>query len=224
MTKYKDSPTRWQFANREELVDYIAHSFDIEPLSKQSIRGTGSQVRNRRKIKASESNPALFHNPVLDHITSSYGEIVIGSQSFDIRARRLGSSRRGIVTFDPPTNNFTAAHALSCYDDFTGLERCESDDGSLRTYSDGRASMSFRSYKESSVLSWEMGTEIKTFGLNFEAAIIDSCYFGEALAQTCAVEQDSDSDTNDNCLDEYEWGGVCPPTHTDSVLMSSAME
>lgn len=219
MTKYKDSQPLWQFASIEELVDYIAHTFDIEPLSPHSIRGTGAQVRHRRVIKASESNPALFHNPVLDHITSPHGELVIGSQSYNMRARRLGASRRGLVTLDPPTNNFTAAHALSCYDDFSGLEICESDDGSTRTYSDGNASMSFRSYKDSTGPYWEMGTEIKTSGLNFEAAIINSCYFGEAYAQTCAIQKsDSDSDTNDNYLDEYEWGIVAPqPTRVVSL-------
>lgn len=218
MTKYKDSHTRWQFANIEELIDYIAHLFDIEPISRRSIQGTGSQVRHRRKIKASESNPALFHNPVLDHITSPHGELVIGSQSFDMRARRLGSSRRGIVTLDPPTNNFTAAHALSCYEDFSGLEICESDDGSLRTYSDDKVSMSFRSYKENTWGYWEMGTEIKTFGLNFEAAIINSRYIGPAYAQVCAVEYGQDSDANDNYLDEYEWGFFsAQPTRIESL-------
>jgi hypothetical protein len=207
MTKYKDSHTRWQFANVEELVDYIAHLSGIEPLSNQSIRGTGSQVRHLRKVKASESNPALFHNPVLDHITSPYGELVIGSQSFNIRARRLGSSRRGIVTLDPPASDFTAAHALMCYQDFSGLEICQSDDGSLRTYMDGNASMTFRAYTDSTGPYWEMGAEIKTLGLNFEAAIINSRYFGEAYAQTCTIQTyDDDSDTNDNYLDEYEWG------------------
>ncbi len=48
----KNSRSKWQFANIEELVDYIANSFDIEPLSKQSIRGTGSQVRKNRKTRA----------------------------------------------------------------------------------------------------------------------------------------------------------------------------
>jgi hypothetical protein len=211
MAKYRESDNRWQFASQEELVEYIARLFDIEPLSERAIQGTGAQVRHRRRIKASESHPALFHNPVLDHITSPYGELVIGSQAFNLRARRLGASRRGVVTLDPPTNSFTAAHALSCYQDYTGLERCESDDGSLRTYSDGTASMSFRAYKESTGPYWEMGAEIKTFGLNFEAAIINSCYLGEAYAQTCAVwKTDSDSDTNDNDLDEYEWGIFAP--------------
>lgn len=210
MTKYKGSYTRWQFANIEELVDYVANLFEIEPKSRRSIQGTGSQVRNRRRIKASESYPALFHNPVLDHITSPYGELRIGNQSFDMRAQRLGSSRRGIVTLEPPTNNFTAAHALSCYTDFSGLEICLSDDGSLQTVSDGIASMSFRSYKENSWGIWEMGTKIMTFGQNFEAAIINSRYIGEGYGQTCGVEYGQDSDTQDNFLDEYEWGIFAP--------------
>jgi hypothetical protein len=55
MAKYKDADARWQFASTEELVDYIASLFDIEPLSERSMRGTGSQARHRRTIKASET-------------------------------------------------------------------------------------------------------------------------------------------------------------------------
>lgn len=219
MTKYKNARSRWQFASEEELVDYIANLFDIEPLSDRSIRGTGSQVRQRRIVKASESHPALFQNPVLDHITSPHGELVIGSQSYNMQGRRLGSSRRGLIPLDPSANNGTTSFALSCYQDYTGLENCVSDDGSLRTYSDGNASLSFRAYKESTLNYWEMGTEIKTIGINFEAAIINSRYFGEAYAQTCAVQKyDEDSDTNDNYLDEYEWGFFAPqPKRIESL-------
>jgi hypothetical protein len=219
MSKYKEPRIRWQFTNEEELVDYIANLFDIEPLSSSSIRGTGSQVRNRRGVRASKDRPALFNNPVLDHITSPHGEIVIGSQSFNLQARRLGATSRGFVRLEPPTNRFTAFQALSCYTDFTGLENCVSDDGRLRTYSDGMASISFKSYKDSTWKYWEMGTEIKASGGNFEAAVINSRYYGQAYGQTCMIQDyDDDSDTNDNYLEESEWGIFAPqPIRVESL-------
>ena len=217
MSKYKEPRARWQFANEEELVDYIANLFDIEPLTPGSIRGTSAQVRNRRRIQASESRPLLFDNPVLDYITSPRGEIVIGSQSFNLRARRLGETSHRLVTLDPPANSFTAVHALSCTTDFTGLDVCVSDDGRQRTYSDGMASLSFKSFKNSSWF-WTMGTEIKTYGGNFEAAVINSRYYGQAYAQTCSVEYDDDSATNSKKLEEYDWGVFAPqPKKVESL-------
>jgi hypothetical protein len=201
------------------LVDYIANLFDIEPLTPASIVGTSTQVRDRRRIQASVDRPALFNNPVLDHITSPHGEIIIGSQSFNLQARRLGATRRGLVSLEPPANSFTAAYALSCYTDFTGLEVCVSDDGRLRTYSDGTASVSFKAYKKSTWKYWEMGTEIKTFGGNFEAADIHSRYYGQAYGQTCAIQKyDDDADSNDNFMEESEWGILAPqPIRVESL-------
>jgi len=209
MSQYRISDVRWQFTSIEELVEYVATLTNIEPLSKQSIRMKGSEVGFLRKTGTSNGN-VPYKNPVLDHITSPHGEIVIGSQSFLLRARRLGPSRRRIITLEPPTIGSFAPHALSCYDDSSGLEICMSDDGSMITYSYGAASMSFKSYKDASGPYWEMGTEVKTSGLNFEAAMINSRYIGEGYGQTCGVEYDQDSDTQDNYLDEYESGIFAP--------------
>ncbi len=198
----RDNHSRWQFSSVEELVDFVANLFDIEPLTKRSIRGTGSQVRHRRKIIANERNPSVCQNPILDHITSPQGELVIGAQSFDMRPRRLGG-------WGP--DRVLAAQALMCSEDFSGLDVCESADGSLRTYSDGSVSVSFKSYSESTGPYWEMGTDIKTSGLDFEAAIINSRYLAEVSPEFCAVQKyDQDSTTNDSDLDEYEWGIFAP--------------
>lgn len=202
MTKYKASNNKWKFNNIEELVDYVAHEFNIEPQSKQLISGKGS-ILDKANIDLSRA--ILFHNPVLNQITSPHGELLIGSKSFNMRGRRLNSSIGAGSSRHRP-DNISAASALTCYEDFSGLEFCQSDDGKKQTYTDGEVSIEFKSYRDSGWLYSEMGTEISTYGLNFEAAKINSRYFGEAFQQTCAVHKyDDDSDFNDNYLDEYEW-------------------
>lgn len=215
MTNYKDSHIKWKFENIEELVDYVANKLDIKPQSKRFISGKGSQINNLKSAKTDERRSITFRNPILNQITSPHGELVIGSKSFNVRARRLNSSK---PSFHSPGNNFTAATELECYEDFSGLEFCQSDDGKMQTYTDGDASIMFRSYRDSGWVYSEMGTEITTIGLNFEAANINSRYYGEAFQQTCDVyKYDDDSDFNDNYLDEYEWFIGSPLIRVESL-------
>lgn len=56
-----------------------------------------------------------------------------------------------------------------------------------------------------------MGAEIETWGGKFTTARIESRYIDTFFAQVCAVvKTDSDSDTNDDYVDEYEWGVSAP--------------
>lgn len=56
-----------------------------------------------------------------------------------------------------------------------------------------------------------MGAEIETWPDDFTTARIDSVYIDWFYAQICfVVKRDSDSDTNDDYLDEYEWGSFAP--------------
>jgi hypothetical protein len=220
MKTYKKSNIKWKFKNIEELIEYIAHKFDIKPKSNQLIQGTGAQIKSLREINVEIDRAIIFHNPILNHITSPHGEINIGSQSYYINARHLGKKSQKTSSHYNPIHKFITANAQNCYEDFNGLEVCRSEDGKVITYSDGEQSIMFKSYKESSAFFYkEIGTEIKTFGGNFDAAIINSRYYSEAFGQTCTVHKyDSDSDTNDNDLDEYEWGiGSYPAIRVESL-------
>ena len=202
-------PCRWKFADVEELVAYVAKVFEIEPLNERSIRGTISRTRLREGSGTRDGESVLFNNTILDHITSPRGELTIGTITHDMRIGRIGTARRAISGSDlyQPPNYFTAL-SVACFDDASGLERCESDDGSVLTFRDrgSGATVRFESWKDTGFY-WEMGTEIVTNGLDFDAAIINSHYLITAWGQTCAVGViDEDSDTNDDYLDEYEWG------------------
>ena len=213
----KSRKKRHEFSNLEELVDYIANLCDIEPINKLSIRGSRSQLK--ALLQNSKRGDSLYRNPIIPFITSPYGELFIGSQciNLDRPKFKIEKSRKG-QEFSSVDGKI-AAHAISCYDHQSGLELCQSDDGRSVTYSDGESSISFSSYKDSSWPYYEIGTKIRTYGLNFQAAIINSRYIQSAFNQVCAVGRiDSDEDFNDNYLDEYEWGiGSHPYPRVESL-------
>ena len=220
-TVYDDSPTRWQFADMEDLVDYVGNLFEIEPQSKRSIRASGSHIRSLRKNETSSSNAALFHDPFLDHITSSHGELMIGSRSFNMLPRRVVRSSRGIVISEPPTSGFTSPRALSCYTDERGWQVCRSDDGSLLKFTlpNGTQSISFESFMESFwLVGWKAGARIETHNLNFIAADITSRYYFRAEAQTCAPVIGYDDDATSWSMEESEEGfGAEEPIRVESL-------
>jgi hypothetical protein len=214
----KSKKKEYKFQNHEELIDHIANLCDIEPINKHSIRGTGSQLKALKQN--GEGRGSLYRNPLIPFITSSHGELFIGSHyyNFDKPKFKIGNSRKQGL-FSPGVIG-VATHATTCSDHQSGLEICRSDDGGSITYSDGESSISFSSYKESNWYGyWEMVTEIKTTGLNFQAAIINSRYIGRAVNQVCAVmKTDHDEDFNDNYVDEYEWGIFAEqPTRVESL-------
>ena len=52
-----------------------------------------------------------------------------------------------------------------------------------------------------------MGTKIKTFGLNFEAAIINSRYFATDIGPACRVQTyEFEEGFNEGDLEQSEWG------------------
>ena len=67
-----------------------------------------------------------------------------------------------------------------------------------------------------------MEAEIETWGGNFTSATIESVYIDTFFAQTCfVVKRDSDSDTNDHYLDEYELGKMLPNQSESSSVCSA---
>jgi hypothetical protein len=56
-----------------------------------------------------------------------------------------------------------------------------------------------------------MGAEVETWGHDFDRARVESRYLDTFAGAFCApVKFDSDSDTDDDHVDEYEWGVNAP--------------
>jgi hypothetical protein len=193
-----DSVRRSVFKDREELVGHVARVFGIEPISPGVLRAGSTELRaGAPKIDLSDRR-VRFDDPVLDLITSPDGTLEVGGVQYDLRDGFL-SDRRG--------EREGAVFALTCMQDFpSGFERCESDDGSKIVFRSGPSSITFRAFKSSFLGYWKMGAEITTDGPDFEAAQIDSRYYFPTVGQVCTAISDSDSDTNDNHVDEYESG------------------
>ena len=88
-----------------------------------------------------------------------------------------------------------------------GAERWASADGSTVEYRVGQRKLRFHAWKRKTFYGyWSMGGEISTSGLDFERAQVDSHYYMTVSSPCQLVTVDSDSDRNDDYLDEYSWG------------------
>jgi hypothetical protein len=81
----------------------------------------------------------------------------------------------------------------------------------------------FKAWRKSYFFYWSMGAEVETWGHDFDTASIEGTYIDLFYGQICdVVKTDSDSDTDDDYVDEYEWGVNAPqPLRVASVCRAS---
>ena len=216
--------TRWEFRDRAELVDYVGQLLSLD------MRGDGLRGKAVRYGKYDCQGPNgerafTFGDPILDLITDAEGGIVLGGRRIDLAAIELESPRYrsgGIRQIDlgvvaDEVRSFQVAQAASGQGDFTLVE-CTQDavalastNPSQRDFYAGGTHLRFKAWKKNYAVYWSIGAEVETWGHDFDSASIESRYLDTVVAQTCAVvKYDNDSDTNDDYLDEYEWGVNAP--------------
>lgn len=218
------TPARWEFRDRSELVDYLAGLLSIE-VTGEGLRGSGVCFGKYERRSPDGERAFTFGDPLLDLITDPTGQLVIAGRGVDLAAIELQSPRYragGLRSID------LAAHSDALRDlqlsqaalgvgDFTLVE-CTPDvvalastNPSQRDFYRNGDHLRFKAWKKSYVLYWSMGAEVETWGQDFNAARIESRYLDTVVGAFCAaVKVDSDSDTNDDYLDEYEWGVNAP--------------
>jgi hypothetical protein len=200
------SPGRWQFADMDDLVAYLESAFDVTASDSGGVTGRLSRKGSYIRRRPDGTRALTFGEPVLDQVTSPLGELVIGGQVENL-ARDGGLLRRTPAGSAGPSGPIAAGSDLVLTGEDNAVERWASEDGSKVEYRSGTASLTFRAWKKKQWTGyWSMGAEITTSGTVFEAARIDSRYYDTFVAQVCGVIYDNDSDTNDDHLDEYEWG------------------
>lgn len=213
---------RWEFKNIEDLVDHIAESFEMEPQSPNSIRVSCSIKKPTKSPILRASRRLLFDDPVLNQITSPHGELLIGSQSINVLlAEGIADKNR----ISPPNGTGVSAFAADeCYmDPSTGFEFCMSGDGKTIRYILDGDWIEFHAWRKPITFwppkpYWTIGTEIKSSGLNFEAAQIDGRDYMTAVSQTCAINDyyyGSGLDGDD--LNVSDWGIGETPTRIESL-------
>jgi hypothetical protein len=218
------TPTRWEFRDRIELVEYLAGllSFDV---ADNGLRGTGASFGKYERLDAEGRKAFTFGDPILDLITDPSGEIIIGGRRIDLAAielgspaRRSGGNRRiDLTVISDALLNLHVAQAAMGQGEFSLIE-CNSEvvalastNPSTLTFIKNGHTMRFRAWKKNYFLYWSMGAEIETWGADFTSAEIQSRYLDTVVGQVCsAVKFDSDSDTDDDYVDEYEWGVNAP--------------
>jgi hypothetical protein len=184
------------------------------------VAPSGAMANTRRNTDGQALT--TFGDPILDLITNEYGELTIGGQRLSIGTTELqepkqrvgGVSTINLASYLRQTTPYDVARVAMGGGDFV-LTECTDRVIAFatvlaRTFVRDGDTMRFRAWKKSG-LYWSMGAEIETWGEDFQEARIESRYLDTFVGQTCAaVKFDSDHDTNDDYLDEYEWGVNAP--------------
>lgn len=226
---------RSNFKHEDDLLSYLAQAFPVEKDSfghRFSIKRTGKYNR----LDKSNRIVFTFGDPVLDLITDQNGWVTVGGQRYDLRAAELASLGRGggirAVDLSPRPNEFDYVVSRAASDEGNlalievGPESAvlASKNPSTIWHYDGPAKMRFRAFKSNYYLGWKMGCDIETWGSDFKRAEIQSAYGFAVFGRVCAVaKRDSDSDTNDDYVDEYEWGtfNTSAPTGVESFCQAT---
>jgi hypothetical protein len=222
-----------EFKTHEELLKYIAKSVKAGSDS-NNLRGSIRRKGKYQKVDKS-GNPVLtIGDPILDLISDDEARVFIGSEAIYLTTTEFSSARYrsgGIRSIDLSGVSGALAQsqllaAARGEGDFVLVESSDrvvsfaSTNPSQRDfYPTSGGHIRFKAWKKNYYFYWSMGAEIETWGGNFKSASIESTYLDTFYAQTCfTVKRDSDSDTNDDYVDEYEWGVNAPqPKRVESV-------
>jgi hypothetical protein len=210
---------RHAFKDRDDLVKYLESVFPLEKHGagyRSTIKRKGKYVR----VDGAGRTIFTFGDPILDVITDENGWLALGAQRLNLRRSELtepGLRGGGIRSMDlsPRAGELDRmlSRAALGEGDFTIVEAradaatlASKNPAALYFYS-GTAKMRFRAFKKNYVVGWKMGADIETWGADFARAEIRSEYGVHTAGLACAiVKRDSDEDTNDDYVDEYEWG------------------
>jgi hypothetical protein len=214
------SPGRWEFDDYDDLVGYIADLLSVE-IGADGLRGTIRQVGKyeRRDVKGERS--FTFGDPILDLITDPAGSLSVAGRAHHLAVDELGSPRHRFggnrrIDLAGASNVLLDTHlarAAMGQGDMTIVEANDdvvafaSTNPSQRDFIRNGHQLRFKAWKKNLTFYWSMGAEIETWGHDFTTAKIESTYYADLGHGICTVvKTDSDSDKNDDYVDEYEWG------------------
>jgi hypothetical protein len=226
---------RCEFKSPEEFFKYIEKSVGVGADPKSlSLRGSVRRQGKYQKVDKS-GNPVLtIGDPILDLVSDDEARVIIGGEAIHLTDTEFSSARYrsgGIRSIDLSGVSGALAQsqllaAARGEGDFVLVEASDrvvsfasTNPSQQDFYPTAGGHIRFKAWKKKYLFYWSMGAEIETWGGNFTTARIDSRYIDTFYAQTCfVVKTDSDSDTNDDYVDEYEWGVNAPqPIRVESV-------
>lgn len=210
---------RASFDDQDDLLKYLAATFPVVK-DGDGRRFTVKRTGKYQRVNAKGDSVFTFGDPVLDLITDEHGWLSIGGQRHNLAAVELAhpaARTGGVATIDlsprPGELDQLVGQASFGGGGFSiveaGADRSivASTNPSTYWFYSGGAKMRFRAFKKNYYVGWKMGADIETWGGDFTRAEIQSDYGYPAYDNVCVVaKHDSDSDTNDDYVDEYEWG------------------
>jgi hypothetical protein len=224
---------RYEFQDVDDLSSWLSEIFSVKAQGR-GARGSIKRVGKYRRVNQEGDACFTFGDPVLDQITDEHGVMVLSGRTLDLRRDELSQPDQrsgGISTIDlsPFVDDIRRSQLLDAVTGRNQLTLVEctqerivvgsSNPSVIWIYDPSNAStkMRFRAFKKSYVLYAKMGADIETWGRDFSSASISSSY-GVFLGSFCqAVHWDSDSDSNDDYVDEYEWSVGIPAQTPDGV-------
>lgn len=222
---------RSKFESREDLVSYLADVLGL-PDRRNSARLSLKRKGKYQRLARSGRPIFTFGDPILDLVTDEHGWVTIGAETYHPLAAELGAPQSrsgGVSTLDLQVNHEEIRRqqileAVSLNGSRALVEHTAertviaSTNPSVLDFWSGSAHMRFRSWKKNYVFYRSIGTEIETWGGNFNSASIQSQYADPVVPSNpfiCGItKRDSDSDTNDDYVDEYEVGVFANPAAT----------
>jgi hypothetical protein len=214
---------RSQFRDDDDLHAYLAGILPTIRREGTGLRGAIKRTGKYQRVDANGAPVFTFGELVPDLITDAFGFVTVAGRRIDLRllARTQPSSPfEGRPTpFNAPAHpSATAPFAATVAED--SVEAGGEDSRGLIPLavatkdtiwypnSTTRPRMQFHAWKKNLYVYWSIGAEIETWGKDFTTAKITSRYGHYELGHdVCSlVRTDSDHDSNDDYVDEYEYG------------------
>ena len=214
-----------RYDSLDALTAQLSKTFPSER-SRFGLHGALTRVGKYTRVTEDGDTAFTFGDPILDFITDAQGNLRIGADDSRPFAAEIAAPDRGggisAINIGGDIDQARAAIRAARLAGETRYAVVE-DEGDALTLASrnpheqwfyrGSSRMRFRAFKKSYIVYKKMGADIETWGHDFRRASISSVYgsFVTGLSQCFPVHYDSDSDTNDDYVDEYEWflgGGV----------------
>lgn len=218
-------PDQFEFKNRQELQAYLSKVLGFtssdEPRLSLSRKGKYRRVDHR-------GEPIFtFGDPILDLITNRHGLTIVGDEVYDFRSKvitdgvlhggRLGvdlvpqleeMERHLLAEANSPKGGYTLLEATK-----HGMAFASRNPSSMVFTATGAGLLRFSAWRTNAFFYWSIGADIDCIGANFVTASIDSKYGNRGgNSNICnVVKRDSDSDSNDDYVDERETGVFSSP-------------
>ena len=203
---------RSEFEHPGEIDAYVREffglqSFDVD--ARQSMRRTGKYA----KVDSAGSPVPTFGDPILDLITDDTGSLIIAGRKIALFTE---SWRRGLHRMGGISGIDYAIDKVDFLvkDNESGGESgpkvaqlmMSGGFGASQSWYSKQATLKFSAWKSDYWFYWSMGAEIETWGRDFTYARIDSEYALDLGPFCLPLFHDNDDDTDDDYVDEWEWG------------------